>query len=77
MYCLDGETLYDRSSAALHIGRRLPYLGLLARVGLLVPRFLRDWVYNFVARNRHNWFGEESCLLATPEQRERFLDHTD
>ncbi|MBL49551.1 MAG: thiol-disulfide oxidoreductase [Roseibacillus sp.] len=74
MYFLDGEKLYDRSSAALQIGRRLPYLAVLSRLALLVPRFLRDGVYDFIARNRHNWFDKNRCLVLTEEQRKRFLD---
>ena len=41
----------------------------------LIPRPLRDQLYDLVARNRLRWFGEEQdCLLPTPEQRRRFLD---
>ena len=40
----------------------------------IFPRALRDWVYNFVARNRYRWFGKEaSCILPRPEWRDRFL----
>jgi len=40
----------------------------------LIPRPLRDWGYDFVARHRYRWFGKkESCRLPTPAERERFL----
>ncbi|MFM2032504.1 MAG: hypothetical protein RLZZ297_1269 [Chloroflexota bacterium] len=40
----------------------------------VVPRGLRDMVYRWVARNRYRWFGQsESCMLAQPGYRERFL----
>jgi predicted DCC family thiol-disulfide oxidoreductase YuxK len=50
----------------------------MARVGRLVPRKLRDAVYDLVARNRHRLARRsERCLLPTPEQRRRFLDGPD
>jgi predicted DCC family thiol-disulfide oxidoreductase YuxK len=42
---------------------------------LLVPPFLRDAVYDLVARNRYRWFGRmDSCRMPTPDLRRRFLD---
>ena len=73
---MDGE-LFERSTAALKIGRELPRYRLLARLGMLVPRPLRDWVYNQIARNRHRFFGEDQCMLPTAEQRARFLDRNE
>jgi predicted DCC family thiol-disulfide oxidoreductase YuxK len=46
-------------------------------VFLLVPRPLRDFVYDFIARRRHKWFGRrQSCMVPTPALRSRFLDAT-
>ncbi|MGL6267168.1 MAG: thiol-disulfide oxidoreductase DCC family protein [Chitinophagaceae bacterium] len=43
-------------------------------VFIIVPRFIRDGVYNFIARNRYKWFGKkESCFLPTADLRNRFL----
>jgi predicted DCC family thiol-disulfide oxidoreductase YuxK len=43
---------------------------------MLVPRPIRDAVYNLVARNRYRWFGkQEACWLPRPEWRHRFIDH--
>lgn len=39
-----------------------------------VPRFIRDTVYDFIAKNRYNWFGKkETCMIPTPDIKERFL----
>lgn len=74
MLLILGDRVVDRSTAALHIARRLPFPWPLFSVFLLVPRFLRDLVYRFVARNRYRWFGKnESCMVPTPELRGRFL----
>jgi len=41
----------------------------------VIPRVLRDWLYNRIARNRYDWFGKrDSCYRPTPEQAARFLD---
>ena len=69
--------LFVRSEAVFRV---LKYLGgvwtALAVVGAVVPRFLRDAVYDFVARHRHKIIPREaeSCLLPSPEQRARFVD---
>ena len=72
---VDGDTAYTRSDAALRIARdlRFPWNGL--PVFRIVPRFIRDAVYELVARNRYRWFGtRESCRLPTPDVAARFLD---
>jgi predicted DCC family thiol-disulfide oxidoreductase YuxK len=73
---LDDDGLHVRSEAALRIAARLtaPW-PLLARVARLVPRVVRDGVYNIIARHRYRWFGRrDTCLTPTPEYRARFLD---
>ena len=65
-----------RSTAVLQVAR---YLGgiwaLLALPGWLLPRGVRDAMYDFVARNRYRVFGKlDACRLPTPEERARFLE---
>jgi len=71
---VDATGVYDRSDAAL---RTLAHVGGIwkgALALLIVPRFIRDGVYRFVATNRYRWFGKrEACLLPTASLRERFL----
>jgi predicted DCC family thiol-disulfide oxidoreductase YuxK len=72
---IDDGKIYTQSTAALRIARKLhgwwPALYLL----ILVPRFIRDPLYKWIARNRYRWFGKrEACLLPTPQLRKRFLD---
>lgn len=69
----DGK-VYTRSAAALRIAREFKGAWQLLRALWLVPRPLRDALYDFVARNRYAWFGKaESCLVPTPELRARFM----
>jgi predicted DCC family thiol-disulfide oxidoreductase YuxK len=65
---------YHRSTAALRVTRYLRFPWPLLYVFILVPRFLRDMAYDFVARNRYRWFGKsETCQIPTPALRARFL----
>jgi hypothetical protein len=71
---VDGAVL-SRSDAVLKILSYLsPGYRFLATTGKIVPRFLRDSIYKWVARNRYRWFGKrDSCRLPTPEERATFL----
>lgn len=72
---IEGEQVFTKSTAALRIVRRWKGLWPILSTFLVVPRPLRDWVYDWVARNRYRWFGKrDSCRLPAPEARERFLD---
>ncbi len=65
---------YFKSTAFLRVTRRLKGFWQLLAVFLIVPRFIRDVFYDFIARHRYRWFGKrESCWAPTPELRERFL----
>jgi predicted DCC family thiol-disulfide oxidoreductase YuxK len=70
----DGR-LFMRSDAALRIARRLGVPWSLAYGLTVLPRLLRDWAYDLVARNRYHWFGKrETCRVPTPGLRRRFLE---
>ncbi len=62
------------SGAALRITRKLNSWHRLLYPFIILPAFLRDQVYQWVARNRYRWFGRrESCWLPAPEWEQRFL----
>ena len=72
---LEDGRLFTRSTAALRVARRLRFPWPLAYVFVAVPRRVRDWVYDAVARNRYRWFGRrDTCMVPTSELRARFLD---
>lgn len=71
---VDGEKQYSKSSAALHIAKHLSGGYPLLYAFMILPRFIRDWVYDYIAKNRYKWFGKkESCMIPTPELQEKFL----
>jgi predicted DCC family thiol-disulfide oxidoreductase YuxK len=72
---IDGERAHTKSNASLVILGKLNRPWSWLRILGLVPRTLRDRIYDIVARNRLQWFGEEKdCFLPSVEQRHRFLD---
>ncbi len=71
---IDGNTIYEKSSAALQISKYLNGGYKLLYGFIIIPRFIRDWVYNIIAKNRYTWFGKkEKCMIPTSEIRNRFL----
>ena len=57
------DHVYERSTAALKIAARLRFPWPLMVIFFMVPRFIRDPIYNVVARNRKRWFGQRtSCF---------------
>jgi len=71
----DARGIHRKSDA---VWRMLVQLGGVWRIAgwllRLVPRPIRNWGYDFVARHRYRWFGKkESCRLPTPDERARFL----
>ncbi|NRA94397.1 MAG: thiol-disulfide oxidoreductase DCC family protein [Psychroserpens sp.] len=68
------QGLSIKSSAALNIARHLGFPRNLMSVFFIVPTFIRNWVYDFVARNRYKWFGrKDACMIPTPELTAKFL----
>jgi|ERR1051326_2349917 predicted DCC family thiol-disulfide oxidoreductase YuxK len=66
---------YGRSTAALRIVRRLSAPWPLLYALIIVPRPLRDALYDWFGRNRYRWFGKRDvCRAPSPETRERFLE---
>lgn len=72
---VEGPRVDQRSSAVLRtlLRLRMPW-PLVGRLGLLLPRPLRDGAYHQIARRRYLWFGPaKACRLPTPEERRRLL----
>lgn len=72
---IENGKVYLGSTAALKIGQGLIFpWSLLSFVGFVVPKFIRDWVYNQIAQHRYQWFGKKDvCMVLTKSLRARFL----
>ena len=72
---LSNGKFYRRSRAALEIARRMRGAWPMMYVFIIVPGFVRDFIYNWIAKNRYKWFGKrEFCRIPTPELKTRFVD---
>jgi predicted DCC family thiol-disulfide oxidoreductase YuxK len=73
LYLRNG-VLHTKSGAALRIAARMEGLWPVFAVFIVIPPFLRDAVYSWIARNRYAWFGKrETCRVPTDEERSLFL----
>jgi predicted DCC family thiol-disulfide oxidoreductase YuxK len=71
---IENNTVYKQSTGALKVCRYLRGLWPLCYCFIIVPRFIRDGIYNWIAKNRYKWFGKkEFCMIPTPEIKARFL----
>ena len=65
---------FVRSDAALHVFKLLGGIWSLLFAGMVLPRFLRDGIYDFISRSRYKWFGKRNeCMIPTPDLVDRFL----
>jgi len=72
---IDKSKVYSRSAAGFKIYGKLSWYWKWTQIFWIVPRFITDAVYDFVARNRYKWFGKkEQCTIPAPDVRNRFLD---
>ena len=72
---LDGDGVYSKSSAVLRILKHLKLPYSLLWVFIIVPPFVRNFVYDVVARNRYKWFGKRTtCMMPNDELKARFFE---
>jgi predicted DCC family thiol-disulfide oxidoreductase YuxK len=72
---INNNDIYTRSTAALLVAKELKGFVKLLYVFIIIPKFIRDAVYNIIAKNRYNWFGKKNeCWIPTPELKSLFID---
>ena len=63
-----------KSTAALKIASKLGFPRNLLSVFLIIPGIIRNWVYDYIAKNRYKWYGKkEECMIPTPDLKSKFL----
>lgn len=71
---IDQGTVYKQSTGALRVCRHLRGLWPLCYYFIIVPGFIRDGIYNWIAKNRYKWFGvRKQCMIPSPGVKARFL----
>jgi predicted DCC family thiol-disulfide oxidoreductase YuxK len=68
------DKLFQKSNAALAIARHLTGAWPLLYGFKILPARLRDWIYDWIAKNRYKWFGKrDACMIPTPALKSRFV----
>ena len=72
---IKNNKLFQKSSAALEVSKSLNGLWPALYFFIIVPTFIRDWVYDRISKNRYSWFGKkDECMIPTQELKSRFLN---
>ncbi len=72
---LENNQVYTRSTGGLKAAKKLDGIYSWLYAFIVVPPFIRNGVYNFIAGNRYRWMGKkDACWLPTPALRELFWD---
>ncbi len=71
---LENGILYQKSTAIIKICAHLTFPWNLFSLFRWIPSFVRDFAYDWIARNRYRWFGRlDSCRIPDPNLKSRFL----
>jgi predicted DCC family thiol-disulfide oxidoreductase YuxK len=74
VFLKDGK-IYTQSSGAFAICKELDWPWKVVYIFIFVPKFIRDFFYNFIAKRRYQWFGKlDTCRVPSAAERERFLE---
>ena len=70
----EDKGLKIKSSAAIAIATRLGFPRYLLGFFYIIPTVMRNWVYDYIAKNRYKWYGKkDECMIPTPELKAKFL----
>ena len=74
-YFIEKENVYSHSTGALRIFRLLPWYLCWIYSFIIIPKFIRDYGYKLIAKNRYKLFGKkDNCMIPTPEFKVKFLE---
>lgn len=72
---IDTNKAYIKAGAALRIAKKLSGALPLLYGFVILPKFITNAIYDFIARNRYDWFGKkDNCMIPSPELKAKFLD---
>ncbi|MHA0857207.1 thiol-disulfide oxidoreductase DCC family protein [Paenibacillus sp. CMAA1364] len=72
---MENNRIFTQSTAALRIARQLRGIWPLFYGFIIIPPFIRDRIYQYIARHRYQWFGKsDQCILPTPELQGKLLE---
>jgi predicted DCC family thiol-disulfide oxidoreductase YuxK len=69
------QKIYTKSTAVLKVATQLKFPIKLLSFFWIIPVFIRNYGYNYIAKNRYKWYGKKtSCYIPTPDLQSRFLE---
>lgn len=72
---LENGVIYQKSTAILKITKKLSGIYKYGYAFIIIPKFIRDGIYSFIAKNRYKWYGKrDACMLPTAALKLRFLE---
>lgn len=72
---IQDQQAYTQSTAVLKIAKQLNSLWSFGYYCIIIPPFIRNAIYSFIANHRYQWFGKQKeCMMPTKELRSRFLE---
>ncbi|WP_044022361.1 thiol-disulfide oxidoreductase DCC family protein [Bacillus sp. SG-1] len=72
---IEQDRAYMKSTAAVKVCRNLDGIWKVFYFGIIIPKAFRDYLYDYIAKNRYKWFGRrDTCMLPGPEMKKRFID---
>lgn len=75
IFLIKDENFFHKSDAALEIAKGMSGLWPALYIFKIIPSFIRNFVYDLIAKNRYRWFGkQDACMIPTPELKARFID---
>ncbi len=72
---IEDDSIYTHSTAALRILHSLGSIWSILYGFIIIPKFIRDGVYDIISRNRYGWFGERAvCRIPTEGEHHKFIE---
>lgn len=72
---LEEGKIFTQSTAALKVAKQLSGAWKWMNLFIVIPTFIRNFIYNIIAKNRYKWFGKkEACWLPTKQLKELFFE---
>lgn len=72
---LEDNQIYTHSTGALKVAKQLSGAWPMLYAFIIIPPFIRNAVYQFIAKNRYKWFGKkETCAIPSPELKALFYN---
>lgn len=72
---IENNKIYKKSTAVLRIAKQLNNGIQFSYVFILIPKFIRDAIYNFIGKYRYQWFGKKhECMIPSKELKNRFIE---